>query len=98
MARPFASVGALHDAIQRLGSIGWFRVVLARGLGHLDDVHLAEPELIPPALDVQTGWPALPPPGQGGRIEAQRREQVPEKPIRDALARLRALLLLYWFS
>ena len=50
------------------------------------------------ALDVQPGRPALPPAGQGVGLEAQRVEQVPENLIGNRLARLRALLLLYWFT
>jgi len=43
--------------------------------------------------------PALPPAGQGGGIESQRPEKLPEKFIGDGLARSRALLLLlYWFT
>ena len=71
---------------------------LAAGLGRGDDLRLAQPQFVAPALDVQPGRPALPPAGQGGGVEAQRVEQFSENLIGNALARLRALLLLYWFT
>jgi hypothetical protein len=48
---------------------------------------------------VGPGWPALPPNGQiAVGIDAQRSQQLLEKSIKLSLARLRALLLLYWFT
>ncbi len=66
--------------------------------GDLDNPILGKPEIVDPSADMQAGRPALPPAGQGGGIEAQRRNQFPEKLIGDRLARLRVLLLLYGFS
>ena len=71
---------------------------LAAGLSRGDDLRLGQAQLVPPALDVQPGWPALPPAGQGVGVEAECCEQVPENLIGNRLARLRALLLLYWFT
>jgi hypothetical protein len=46
-----------------------------------------------------SGWPALPPGGQGGvGGKAERRQQVCDEPIKFGFARLRVLLLLYWFT
>jgi hypothetical protein len=60
---------------------------------------VAQPEVSLPAPNMLTGWPALPPAGQGAvRVKAQRREQRSEKSLIDAVARARALLLLYWFT
>jgi hypothetical protein len=73
-------------------------VILAAGLGDCDDLRLAEPQLVTPALDVEAWRPALPPAGEGAGVEAQRCEQVPEEFLGDRLARLRVLLLLYWFT
>jgi hypothetical protein len=73
-------------------------MLLAAGLGRSDDLRLGQPQFVAPALDVQPGRPALPPAGQGGGVEAQRVEQIPENLIGNRLARLRALLLLYWFT
>ena len=73
-------------------------MLLARGFCCLEDLRGGEPQLVAPTLDVQPGWPALPPARQGGCIEAQRVEQLAEKLIRDRRARLRVLLLLYWFT
>ena len=71
---------------------------LAAGRGRGDDFRLGQTQFVAPALDVQPGRPALPPAGQGGGIEAQRRDQLSENLIGNRLARLRALLLLYWFT
>ena len=66
--------------------------------GGLDDPILGEAEIIDPAADMGSGWPALPPGGQGAvRIKAQRGQQLCEETIKIDLARLRILLLLYWF-
>jgi hypothetical protein len=73
-------------------------MLLAAGLGRGDDLRLGQAQLVTPALDMQPGRPALPPAGQGGGVEAECREQLPENLIGYARARLRALLLLYWFS
>ena len=73
-------------------------MLIAGGLGRSDNLRLGQAQLVAPALDVQPGRPALPPAGQGGGVEAQRAEQVPENLIGYAFARLRALLLLYWFT
>jgi len=67
--------------------------------GDFDDPRLRQPEIIDPAAHIGPCWPALPPGGQGGvGGEAQRDEQFCEKPIKINLARLRVLLLLYWFT
>ena len=66
-----------------------------RFLCHIDDRSLVEAQIVAPAANMLAGWPALPPAGQGGGVEAQRLEQLFEKIIRNGLARLRALLLLY---
>ena len=68
--------------------------------GGLDDPDLAKSEVIPPALHMEPCWPTLPPGGQGGVCsEAQRGQQLCEKPIKIGIARLRILLLLlYWFT
>ena len=71
---------------------------LTAGLGGSDDLRLGQAKFVAPALDVQPRRPALPPAGQGGGIEAQRCQQFPENLIGYACARLRALLLLYWFT
>ena len=71
---------------------------LAGCLGRGDNLRLGQAKLVAPALDVQPGRPALPPAGQGGGVEAQRCQQVPENFLGNAFARLRALLLLYWFT
>jgi len=73
-------------------------MLVARVFGRGDDLRLGQPQFVAPALDVQPGWPALPPTGQGGGVEAQRIEQLTENLIGNRLARLRALLLLYWFT
>ena len=79
---------ALHDAGR----------LLAARLGGSDDFRLGQAQFVAPALDVQPGGPALPPAGQSGGVQAQRCQQVPENLIGNRLARLRALLLLYWFT
>ena len=66
--------------------------------GDGDDLVLAQPQLFPPALDMQPWWPALPPARQGGGIEAQRAEKLCEKSIKIGVACLRILLLLYRFT
>ena len=71
---------------------------MAGCLGSGDDLRLGQPQLVAPALDVQPGRPALPPAGQGDGVEAQRLKQIPEDLIGNRSARLRALLLLYWFT
>jgi hypothetical protein len=73
-------------------------VIRAASPGDGDNLVLAEPQLVAPALDVEPWRPALPPAGQGIGVEAQRCEQVSEEILGDRLARLRALLLLYWFT
>jgi hypothetical protein len=54
---------------------------LAGGFGRGDDLRLGQPQLVAPALDVQPWRPALPPAGQGGWVEAQRCQQIPENLI-----------------
>ena len=89
----------LHDAIQRLGPIRRGRVGVPRGRGRRNDLRLGQTKIDLPPPDVFPGRPALPPAGQGAaRIEAQRREQRAKKIFIAARARLRALLLLYWFT
>ena len=65
----------------------------------LDDPFPRQPEIIYPAAHMGAGGPALPP-GRQGSIggKAQRREQFCEEPIKFGLARMRFLLLLYWFT
>jgi hypothetical protein len=67
--------------------------------GDFDDPRLRQPDVVDPAANMGSGWPALPPGGErciGGK--AQRREQFCEEPIKIGLARLRVLLLLYRFT
>ncbi len=67
--------------------------------GDLDDPGLRQPKVIPPALHMEPCWPTLPPGREIGICsEAQRRQQLCEKPIKIGIARSRILLLLYWFS
>ena len=67
--------------------------------GGLDDPVLGQPEIIAPTAHMGPGWPALPLGGEDAvRIKAQRGQQLCEKMIKIDLARLRILLLLYWFS
>ena len=74
--------------------------MIAPGLGgDLDDRGFGQAEVIDPAANVRPCWPALPP----GRerlvgIDAQRLQQLCEEPIKLGIARLRVLLLLYWFT
>jgi hypothetical protein len=87
--------GALHGTIERFGPIRRVGVILAGFLGHSEDRFGLKPEIIAPASDMLAGRPALPPRwqcGVGGK--AQRAEQLCKEPIKIALARSRALLLL----
>ena len=74
--------------------------MIAPGLGGgLDDPVFGQPEIIEPAAHMQPGGPALPPGGERlVGIEAQRTQQLCEEPIKIGIARLRVLLLLYWFT
>ena len=66
--------------------------------GGLDDPDCAQPKVIPPTTHMEPCWPTLPPGGQSGVCsEAQRAQQLCEKPIKIDIARLRVLLLLYRF-
>jgi hypothetical protein len=90
--------GAFHDPVEGFGSIGRVGMIGPALGGDLDDPVLGHPEIIDPALDVQLGWPALPPGGQRGvGFEAQRAERLSKEPIKLGISRLRVLLLLYWF-
>ena len=89
---------ALHRPVQPFRPIGRYGVFLAAGFGGSDDLCLGQPQFVTPALDVQPRRPALPPAGQSDGVEAQRCQQLPENLIGNRLARLRALLLLYWFT
>ena len=73
-------------------------MIAPRCLGHGKDRVFVEAQIVTPAPDMLAGRPALPPAGQGSGVQAQRPEQFPEKLLGDGLARLRALLLLYWFT
>ena len=53
-------------------------MLLAGDFGRSDDFCLGQPQFVAPALDMQAGRPTLPPAGQGGGVEAQRVEQIPE--------------------
>ncbi|WP_369682754.1 hypothetical protein [Roseovarius sp. M141] len=67
--------------------------MIAAGLGRdLDDPIFGEPEVIDPAANVLSRWPALPP-GREGRIggKAQRAEQFCKEPIKIGISRLRVL-------
>ena len=94
----FALDGALHGAVERLRPIWRFEMFTPGCHGDIDDLVLAQPQLLPPALDVQPWRTALPPTRQGGGIKTQRRQQLCEKPIKIGIARLRILLLLYRFT
>jgi hypothetical protein len=73
--------------------------MIAPGLGgYLKDPILGQPEVIDPSPNVQLRWPALPPAGQGVGVEAQRQKQLCKELIKIGIARLRVLLLLYWFT
>ena len=72
--------------------------VRGRLAGQGRHLRLGQAQFVAPALDVQPGRPTLPPAGQGRGVKAQRVEQRSEEFLEDRLARLRALLLLYWFT
>ena len=91
--------GALHRAVECLGAVWRGRVVPPGFRGSFDDTVFGQAEIIDPPTHMGLGWPALPPGWQGAvRIDAQCVQQLCEKSIKIDLARLRILLLLYWFS
>ena len=73
-------------------------MVSARIFGHSEDRIFVEAQIVAPAADMLAGRPALLPAGQGGGIVVPGPDQFPEEFLGDRLARLRALLLLYWFT
>ena len=74
-------------------------MIAAGFCGGLDDPLFAQPKVIQPAADMGLCWPTLPPGWEGGiGGEAQRSEQLCEKPIKIGISRLRILLLLYKFT
>ena len=65
----------------------------------LEDLGFGQPEVRLPAPYMLSGWPTLPPAGEGAvGVKAQRCQQRPEKLFIDDFARSRVLLLLYWFT